>query len=520
VDWLTTTTENAGFQTHAGNPMPPGQTLEAPDRRLRKGLLARNPLIYVLCREEDRLETLLARLAAEHYGRPAPPAVWTMTRGLSGPAGAVEGTREPLALLRHIVAAPDGIYLLEDFPDLFDDPAVVRGLRDLYRQLADRNSFVVLSHSQLRIPDALSHQLYVVELGLPSEDEIYQHLQTLIEQQALWGQVTADWTSRCVTAMRGMALNEVRHLFLRLVAEQKLDLDAALPEIHDEKAAALIKEACLKFIPHAVALHQVGGLDNLKEWVESRRSLFTREAIAAGVPLPAGVLFMGVSGCGKSMAAKVIAGAWTLPLVRLDMNLVLSGAYGSPEYAFDHALRVAESMAPLVLWIDEMENSFGYDEGGSGTNANIFSSFLTWMQEKPGPVFVVATANRIQRLPAEVIRKGRFDQLFFLDLPTEEERRAILAIHIAAHGGDPEQFNLPFLIAATKGWSGAEIEQAIKGAVIKAYAEGRPFTHKDVTWNTARMVPLSRTMEEQIKQLRQWSQTRATPASRREGAAA
>jgi SpoVK/Ycf46/Vps4 family AAA+-type ATPase len=142
------------------------------------------------------------------------------------------------------------------------------------------------------------------------------------------------------------------------------------------------------------------------------------------------------------------------------------------------------------------------------------------MQEKPGPVFVVATANRIQRLPAEVIRKGRFDQLFFLDLPTDEERRAILAIHIAAHGGDPEQFNLPFLIAATKGWSGAEIEQAIKGAVIKAYAEGRSFTHKDVTWNTARMVPLSRTMEEPIKQLRQWSQTRATPASRKEGAAA
>ncbi|MCU0767185.1 MAG: AAA family ATPase [Gammaproteobacteria bacterium] len=500
--------------------MTASATLDAPERRLRKGLLAHNPLFYALCREEDRLEALLGRVASDHYGRPVTPAVWTMTRGLAGPAGTVEGTRDALAVLRHIASAPDGIYLLEDFPDLFDDPAVVRGLRDLYRELASRDSYVVLSHSQLRVPDALSHQLYVVELGLPSEEEIYQQLQALVEQHALWDRVSDEWVSRCVTAMRGMALNEIRHLFLRLVGEGKLDLAAALPEIHDEKAAALIKEACLKFIPHAVELRQVGGLDNLKEWVTSRRSLFTREAIAAGVPLPAGVLFMGVSGCGKSMAAKVIAGAWQLPLVRLDMNLVLSGAYGSAEYAFDHALRVAETMAPLVLWIDEMENSFGYDEGGTGTNANIFSSFLTWMQEKPGPVFVVATANRIQRLPAEVIRKGRFDQLFFLDLPTDEERRAILAIHIAAHGGDPEQFNLPFLIAATKGWSGAEIEQAIKGAVIKAYAEGRSFTHKDVTWNTARMVPLSRTMEEPIKQLRQWSQTRATPASRKEGAAA
>jgi len=205
-----------------------------------------------------------------------------------------------------------------------------------------------------------------------------------------------------------------------------------------------------------------------------------------------------------------------LPLVRLDMNLVLSGAYGSPEYAFDHALRVVESMAPMVLWIDEMENSFGYDESGSGNNPNIFSSFLTWMQEKPSAVFVVATANRIEKLPAEVIRKGRFDQLFFLDLPSDEERRAILAIHVRAHGGVPEEFNLNFLVAATKGWSGAEIEQAVKAAVIRAYGERRPFNAKDVSWNTARMVPLSRTMEEQLKRLRQWSLNRATPASHKE----
>jgi SpoVK/Ycf46/Vps4 family AAA+-type ATPase len=318
--------------------------------------------------------------------------------------------------------------------------------------------------------------------------------------------------------MKGMALNEVHHLFVRLVAENKLDIDAALPEVHAEKAAALLKEGCLKYVDKTVAVDQVGGLENLKEWVASRKALFSKAAIDAGVPMPAGVLFTGVSGCGKSMAAKVIAGAWELPLVRLDMNLVLSGAFGAPEYAFDHALRVAESIAPLVLWIDEMENSFGYDEGGGGNNQNIFSSFLTWMQEKPGAVFVVATANRIDKLPAEVIRKGRFDQLFFLDLPTEEERRAILAIHIKAFGGDPAAFNLNFLVAATRGWSGAEIEQAIKAAVIRAYPEGRPFNDKDVIWNTARMVPLSKTMEEQIKHLRQWSQTRATPASRKEAA--
>jgi SpoVK/Ycf46/Vps4 family AAA+-type ATPase len=490
---------------------------ETPVRRIEKGLASRYPLFYVRCGEEDRLEALLGQLATSHYGAATPIQVWTSTEGFAGPGGTVDGTRDPLQALRHIAAADrDGFYLLKDFPALFDDLNLVRALRNLYGQLADRDRFVFLSHPQLRIPEPLSHQIFVVELSLPTEREIYDRLTALAAQDELRDRLTDEVLAGSAAAMKGMALNEVGHLFRRLVAENKLDLDQALPEIHEEKAAALLKEACLKYIPKIVDLGQVGGLDNLKDWVESRRSLFTKEAIDSGVPLPAGILFMGVSGCGKSMAAKVIAGAWSLPLVRLDMNLVLSGAYGSPEYAFDHALRVVESMAPLVLWIDEMENSFGYDEGGSGNNPNIFSSFLTWMQEKPGAVFVVATANRIEKLPAEVIRKGRFDQLFFLDLPTDEERRAILAIHIRAYGGDPEEFNLNFLVAATKGWSGAEIEQAVKAAVIRAYPEGRPFNYKDVSWNTARMVPLSKTMEEQLKRLRQWSMNRATPASRKE----
>lgn len=486
---------------------------ESPARRIEKGLASRYPLLYVRCGEEDRLESILGPLATSHYGEARPLQVWTSTEGFAGRAGD-QAARDPLQALRSIAAADrDGFYLLKDFPALFDDLNLVRGLRNLYEQLAERNTFVFLSYPQLRIPEPLSHQIFVVELGLPTEQEIYEHLMGIAAHQHLLERVADEVLARSASAMKGMALNEVGHLYRRLIAEDRLDLDAALPEIHEEKAAALLKEACLKYIPKVVDLDQVGGLDNLKEWVEGRRMLFTKEAIDSGVPLPTGILFMGVSGCGKSMAAKVIAGAWQLPLIRLDMNLVLSGAYGSPEYAFDHALRVVESMAPLVLWIDEMENSFGYDEGGSGNNPNIFSSFLTWMQEKPGAVFVVATANRIEKLPAEVIRKGRFDQLFFLDLPSDEERRAILAIHIQAHGGDPAEFNLPFLVAATKGWSGAEIEQAVKAAVIRAYPEGRPFNYKDVSWNTARMVPLSKTMEEQLKRLRQWSLNRATPAS-------
>ena len=287
--------------------------------------------------------------------------------------------------------------------------------------------------------------------------------------------------------------------------------------ILEEKSQILRKEVCLRYYPIQHSLDDVGGLNNLKEWVLKRRDLFTEKAFKAGIPLPSGILFMGVSGCGKSMAAKAIAAAWSLPLVRLDMSLVLSGSYGPPEYAFEHATKIAEEIAPIVLWIDEVENSFGYDElSSAGGNVNIFSSFLTWMQEKPPSVFIAATANRIQQLPAELMRKGRFDQLFFLDLPSKSERKRIFAIHIALNGGDISKFDVGYLAALTKEWSGAEIEQAVKSARVDAYQQGRGFTPEDVSRNTVTMVPLSRTMKEQIQAIKDWSFNRAVPASKPE----
>ena len=215
------------------------------------------------------------------------------------------------------------------------------------------------------------------------------------------------------------------------------------------------------------------------------------------------------------MASKVIASAWNVPLVRLDMNLVMSGVYGTPEFAFEQAISLAEKISPIVLWIDEVENSFGYDEGSSqGGNINIFSSFLTWMQEKSPDVFVAATANRIKKLPAEMLRKGRFDQVFFLNLPNHEERIEILSIHIKANGGDPTSFKLDVLSDITNKWSGAEIESLIRSAHIDAYKEQRDFTSKDIMHNAGLMVPLSKTMEEQIRELTGWSFNRATPASK------
>jgi SpoVK/Ycf46/Vps4 family AAA+-type ATPase len=472
-----------------------------------------------LCREEERLENQLARMSREHYGDDRPLITWTAARGFDNRQDQSPGGNDILQVLRSILVSDrDGFYLLKDLPALFDDNSVlIRALRDLYLELADKNRFIFLSHPVLKLPEELKSHIWLVDFGMPTEQEIFESLKSIIAGKNMAGSFTEDWYYQCASAMKGMTLDEVRHLMLRLLREEKFDIESVLPDIYVEKATALMKEGCLEFISKAVPVDRVGGLDNLKEWVLSRKSLFSRQAFEAGIPLPAGILFMGVSGCGKSMAAKLISSAWNLPLVRLDMNLVMSGAFGSPEYAFDHALKVAEHISPLVLWIDEMENSFGYDSlsGSTGGNSSIFSSFLTWMQEKPAKIFVVATANRIEKLPAEVIRKGRFDQLFFLDLPTDEERRAIFKIHIKAYGADPETFNMNLLSVVTRDWSGAEIEQAVKSARIHAYQENRLFTEKDITYTTARMVPLSRTMEEQIKQLRQWSLTRATPASKK-----
>ena len=487
---------------------------EALNPRLQKGLINQYPLIYLQSREEQRLERQLRVLSRAHYGDDRQVRVWSAALGLDGDAALAD----PLAVIQAIRNSGDQcFYLLRDLPALFEgNPILVRALRDLYRDLAGKNCYICMSHPGLLLPEELKGQLWLVDMWMPSETEILEYLREQITQAGRTGEVDDPWYQQCATAMKGLMLDEIRHLVNGWSSSGQFQLREVLNDIYADKTAALQKEGCLQFMAKSIEVEQVGGLENLKEWVMSRKSLFSRQSFQTGIPLPAGILFMGISGCGKSMAAKVIASAWSLPLVRLDMNLVMSGAFGSPEYAFDRALRTAENISPLVLWIDEMENSFGYDSMSGGTgSSSIFSSFLTWMQEKPPQVFVVATANRIEKLPAEVIRKGRFDQLFFLDLPSDEERRAIFRIHIRAYGADPDTFNMNLLAIVTKDWSGAEIEQAVKAARIHAFQEGRVFDEKDITYTSARMVPLSRTMEEQIKHLRQWSQTRATPASKK-----
>jgi hypothetical protein len=482
-------------------------------QKISRGLQSRYPLIYVLGWEEGRIEDLLSLVASSHYGEEGHLLTWSQAQGFTKGGELVEAITDPTEALSHVAATTErAIFLMRDLPAWFNaNPALVRAAREVYYRLKDKGIHVVLTHPELIIPESLKKEIYLIEMELPSEEEILDHLKPGEDHAG----ISRDQLYRIAGAMKGLSLNEVDHLQNRIFQGEPMDASQALIEITEEKAQLLRKESCLRFFPSLHALDSVGGLDNLKTWVMKRKDLFSEKAYEQGVPVPSGILLMGVSGCGKSMAAKAIAATWELPLVRLDMSLVLSGSFGSPEYAFERATQIAAEVAPIVLWVDELENAFGYDErsGSSGGNVNIFSSFLTWLQEKPPKIFVAATANRIQELPAELMRKGRFDQLFFLDLPTKEERMEIFRIHIQLNGGDPEDFNVSYLAAATKEWSGAEIEQAVKSARIDAYQQDRRFSDKDIERNCIHQVPLSQTMTEQIKAIKDWSFKRAVPAS-------
>lgn len=486
--------------------------------QLRKVLNGRHSLVHLRTWEEERAVRLLESFAKSVYGEKGTVWSWSCVRGLEG-AAADAATTDPLTALRSIVdqvtsSSAKGFAIFRDLPSFFDRPEVVRALREAYFALKSTDSFLFVVSPELALPELLSKETYLVDLDLPGEEEMARRIQDVAKR---FPDVRLDsgLLDEMAVGLRGLTLNEATHLLQRIYRAGSSAREDVLAELFAEKQAIVKKSGYLEFVPSDTRLEDVGGLDVLKAWLERRRRLFSRDAVAAGMPPPKGILVMGMSGCGKSLCAKVTSSLWGVPLFRLDMNLVVSGLYGSPEAAFHRALKTIEALAPAVLWIDEIESSLGADEGTGRESASssIFSAFLTWMQEKPPMVFVAATANRIQHLPAEIIRKGRFDQVFFVDLPNDAEREEILEIHLRRHGADPAGFNTHLVALSTKGWNGAEIEQAVVSARVEAYHDGRPFGPDDLSHALASIVPLSRTMEEQMKRIRSWAFGRATVAT-------
>jgi SpoVK/Ycf46/Vps4 family AAA+-type ATPase len=469
---------------------------------------ARYPLLYLLTPEEERATATLKRLAESMQKE---LVVWSYTEGLAGDAA----TRDPLAALEAIHRADSrAIYVLRDMHPFYGNPAVVRRLRELGQSLRQSAKTVVLVSPVLTLPVELSKEVTVVDFPLPDGPTIAALIEAVSGRSPR--PVTLDLLQRekLVSAAKGLTQAEILDALSKaLVVYRALD-ERAIEVMAEEKRQVVRKTGVLEFFDHAEAIADVGGLEELKGWLRKRVSAFGTRARDFGLPEPRGLLLVGVQGCGKSLIAKAVASQWKLPLLRMDVGRLMGGLVGASEQNIRQALAMAEGISPVILWVDEIEKGFSAGGAGDGgTAARVLGTFLTWLQEKEAPVFVIATANDLSRLPPELLRKGRFDETFFVDLPDGAERRAILEIHLKKRKRLVGDFDLGALVAACEGFSGAEIEQALIDALYDAFDRGRPLTTDDLLGALAATVPLSRTMPEAIAALRQWARDKARPAS-------
>ncbi|HEY4059955.1 MAG TPA: AAA family ATPase [Kofleriaceae bacterium] len=485
---------------------------------------ARYPFVYLVSWEEQRVDAILGELARRHSKQ---LMEWTSTRGLRRVGGAraahsVDPVAKPVETLQAIGKLTDpSLIVLKDFHPFLDDHLVVRAMRELAQELENSYSTVILLAPVLKIPVELEKDISVLDVPLPDFGELLDLLRGIANVLRKEGRadVQLDRTAveRLVRAALGLTLNEAENAFARAIAtDNRLDADD-IQLVLDEKRQVIRKSGLLEYYPTDSDLTGVGGLPHLKTWLDRRTAAFGDEARKFGLPEPKGLLLLGVQGCGKSLTAKAIASHWHMPLLRLDMGRIFGSLMGSSEDNMRRAIKTAESLAPVVLWIDEIEKGLSGVRGGGesdgGVGARVFGALLTWMQEKAAPVFVVATANSIKDLPPELLRKGRFDEIFFIDLPSLAEREEIFRIHITRRQRDPSTYNVRVLAELARGFSGAEIEQAIVAALYHAFEHREPLEQKHIEQALTETRPLSTTMQEDISALREWAKTRARPAS-------
>ncbi|RME69513.1 MAG: AAA family ATPase [Chloroflexi bacterium] len=489
---------------------------------------AKYPIIYIISWEERRIEDMLRQVALDRrkklYG-------WTLTHGIAPldllNADPVDpATRDPLAALDFVARSQEAaIFVLKDFHPYLDEsrggpdqPVIIRRLRDITNQLKESRKTLIILSPVLQIPPDIEKDITVLDYSLPTLEELELSLERVVrsarEIAGVKLKMTAEERERVLNAARGLTCIEAENVFAKsLVMRRKLDLDVIIAE----KEQIIRRSQILEYYESVEGFAHIGGLGLVKQWLRKRGIAFSEKARRFGLPEPKGLLLLGVQGAGKSLLAKAVASQWQLPLLRLDLGRVFSELVGSSEQNIRTALRLAESVAPCVLWLDEIEKGLagasGSGSSDAGTSARVFGSLLTWMQEKTSPVFVIGTANDISALPPEILRKGRFDEIFFVDLPQPQERREIFAIHLARRGRDPLEYDLNQLALASEGFSGAEIEQVVIDALYDAFEDNREVTNEDLLRNIRQTIPLSQTMGQKISALRQWAKTHARPAS-------
>ena len=470
--------------------------------------------LYLVSHEEQRVEAELKTIAADlKHGLYA----WSATAGLIDTGnGTSRGAQDPMEVLGVLAELPeDSIVLLRDYHLFFDDPnpMLLRQLKDQLRAGKTKGHTVAVLGCRLKLPPELEREFIVVDFTLPGAEALSEVLSGILKSTGK-KRPSPETTAALIDAARGLTTTEAEDAFALSVVECG-DLSPAV--VAREKAQAVKKNGLLELIESTESLASIGGLDLLKEWLLKRREAFSPRAKEYGLPVPKGVLMLGIPGCGKSLTAKATASVFGVPLLRLDAGRIFAGLVGQSESNLRAVIQTAEAIAPCVLWIDELEKGFaGSKSSGStdgGTSSRVFGSFISWMQEKRSPVFIVATANDVSQLPSEMLRKGRFDELFFVDLPTKEEREAIWQIQIEKFGREAAAFDLPQLANSTEGCTGSEIEQVFVEALYRAFDRDEDPT--DLTIGTALVdfVPLSKLMGESITALRTWAKGRARPAT-------
>jgi AAA+ superfamily predicted ATPase len=481
-------------------------------------LRARYPLLYLTTQEEERAEQAIAHCASQEGNRSV--YVWDFVDGYQGnPNDAGLARRNPLQALEHVEKIPASVaavFVLRDFHRFMDDVAIARKLRNLARRLKSQPKNIVILAPQVSIPDDLSEVVTVLPFHLPDVDTIRTEVARLLS--ACGSRLNNRDLDNLVRSCQGLSIERIRRVLARGIAAHGQFRPEDVDLVLEEKRQTIRQTQILDFYPAKEQISDIGGLDNLKDWLLRRGNAFSEQARQYGLPHPRGLLLVGIQGTGKSLTAKAIAHHWHLPLLRLDVGRLFAGLVGESESRTRQMIQLSEALAPCVLWIDEIDKAFsGVDgRGDGGTSNRVFGTFITWLAEKQSPVFVVATANNIQALPPEMLRRGRFDEIFFVGLPSQEERKSIFEVHLTrlrAH--NLQQYDLARLAYETPDFSGAEIEQAIIEAMHLGFSQSRDFTTDDILEAASQMIPLARTARDQIETLQQWAaEGRARLASR------
>ncbi|MEQ9667244.1 AAA family ATPase [Coleofasciculus sp. G2-EDA-02] len=497
------------------NTFNPHQTLvEQLDLMIR----ARYPLLYIVAVEEEPVEEVLLSVATQSQPE-RQVLLWDIVRGWEDNGADKGSVMGALHRIRKTDPQENTLFVLRDLHFILKNPQsdrnapVIRELKNLTKELKRSRKTLILTSHTLEVPAELSEEVTVIDFPLPNTQEIDYLISILVKPENL--NVTGLAREQLVKACQGLSRARIARVLAKALAAKQQVNETDIDGVLGEKKQAIRQTGILDFFTAQESLKNVGGLENLKQWVRMRQDAFTEEARRYGIPNPKGILLVGIQGTGKSLSAKTIAHEWRLPLLRLDTGRLFGGIVGESESRVRQMIQISEAIAPCVLWIDEIDKAFGNIsagvDGDSGTSRRVFGTLITWMQEKTNPVFIVATANNVQILPAELLRKGRFDEIFFLNLPTEAERKDIFKVHLQPlRPSRLRDFDLGRLARLAKNFSGAEIEQVIIDAMHRAYGtvvngQRRDFTTEDIVRAIQETVPLAAIAREQIEALKQWA---------------